>query len=245
MSLKIQIASDLHFEFGDKEYKSNIIKHLSKSNSDVLVLAGDITCRKDIFETLKEFSNNFNSVVYVTGNHEHYGTHIDKIRDIRNNVLDSFSNVYWLDNSTCEISGQRFIGCTLWFPYDKLNQLYEKNLNDFYSILNFREWVYKENENSVKYLSDHVTETDIVVTHHLPTNCSIHKNYQNDILNRFFVCNMNEMISKNAPKIAIHGHTHHQFDYVFHKTRIIANPLGYPEEHKSGEIFDFAKIIEI
>jgi Icc-related predicted phosphoesterase len=243
--MKIQIASDLHFEFGDKEYKLNIIKQLKKANPDVLVLAGDITSRKEIYNTLHQFSDNFNSVVYVTGNHEHYGTHIDKIREIRNDVLDSFSNVHWLDNSKCEIQEQRFVGCTLWFPYDRLNQLYEKNLNDFYSILNFREWVYKENLASVDYLDDTVTENDIVVTHHLPTNCSIHKNYQNDNLNRFFVCNMNDMIKNNKPKIIVHGHSHFQFDYIFHKTRIVANPLGYPEENKSGEIFDFAKIIEI
>lgn len=110
MSLKIQIASDLHFEFGDKHYKQRIIQELKKANSDVLVLAGDITTRKDIFDSLKCFSNEFNSVVYVTGNHEHYGTHIDKIRDIRNKVLNSFSNVHWLDNSSCEIQGQKFIG---------------------------------------------------------------------------------------------------------------------------------------
>ena len=243
--MKIQIASDLHFEFGDKDYKKEIIQKLSKADSDVLVLAGDITSRKDIFETLKDFSNSFESIVYVTGNHEHYGTHIDKIREIRNDVLDSFFNVHWLDNSKCEIKEQRFIGCTLWFPFDKLNQLYEKNLNDFYSIHNFREWVYKENLASVDYLEDTVCENDIVITHHLPTNCSIHRNHQNDNLNRFFVCNMNEMIKKNSPKIIFHGHTHYQFDYIFNKTRIISNPLGYPGEHKSGEKFDFAKIIEI
>lgn len=242
--MKIQIASDLHFEFGDKNYKSDIIKQLSKANSDVLVLAGDITSRKEIFETLKEFSENFNSIVYVTGNHEHYGTHIDKIRDIRNDVLDSFSNVHWLDNSTCEISGQRFIGCTLWFPYDSLNQLYERDMNDFRSILNFREWVYKENEQSVKYLNENITENDIVVTHHLPSNKCVHEKYKNSDLNRFFVCNVEKLILEKSPKHWIFGHTHEQLGFQINKTRLISNPLGYPDEHKSGEIFNFVKIIE-
>lgn len=244
MSLKIQIASDLHFEFGDKEYKSNIIQELKKANADVLVLAGDITCRKDIFETLKEFSENFNSIVYVTGNHEHYGTHIDKIRDIRNDVLDSFSNVHWLDNSTCEIFGQRFIGCTLWFPYDPMNQIYEKFMTDFQSIHEFQSWVYKENDYSVKYLSRSIDSESIVVTHHLPSYKCVHEKYKNSELNRFFVCDIESTIEEKSPKYCLFGHTHECLDFQINKTRVISNPLGYPGENKSGEKFNFTKIIE-
>ena len=245
MSVKIQIASDLHFEFGDKHYKQRIIDDLKKANSDVLVLAGDITTRKDIFDSLRLFSENFNSVVYVTGNHEHYGTLIDKIREIRNNVLDSFPNVHWLDNSECEIQGQKFIGCTLWFPYDSMNQIYERGMNDFSSILNFREWVYKENENSVKYLSKNTDSDSIVVTHHLPSYKCVHGNYKHSKLNRFFVCDLTQLIKEESPKLFISGHTHSKFDFLLNSTRMVCNPLGYPDEHKSGEIFDFAKIIEV
>jgi len=243
--MKIQIASDLHFEFGDKEYKSNIIKKLAESNSDVLVLAGDICSRKEIFEILKDFSNSFESIVYVTGNHEHYGTHINKIRDIRTDVLDSFSNVHWLDNSETTIKGQKFIGCTLWFPYDPMNQLYENIMNDFRSIHNFQEWVYVENEYSVKYLNRKMDSETIVVTHHLPSYKSVHEKYKYSELNRFFVCDLENLIEEESPKMFINGHTHESFDYELFKTRIISNPLGYPGEYKSGEKFDFAKIIEI
>ena len=244
--MKIQIASDLHFEFGDKRtYRERILSELKKANSDVLVLAGDICSRKEIFETLRHFSENFNSVVYVTGNHEHYGYHIDKIREIRNNVLDSFSNVHWLDNSSCEIQGQRFIGCTLWFPYDSMNQIYERGMNDFSSILNFREWVYEENENSVKYLSKNIDSNSIVVTHHLPSYKCVHQNYKNSELNRFFVCDLTQLIEEESPKYWISGHTHSRFDFLLNSTRMVCNPLGYPNEHKSGEIFNFAKTIEV
>ena len=244
--MKIQIASDLHFEFGESNRTpKNVIHQLKKANTDVLVLAGDITCRKDIFEILKEFSNNFNSVVYVTGNHEHYGTHIDKIREIRNDVLDSFSNVHWLDDSSCKISGQRFIGCTLWFPYDPMNQLYEKNMNDFYSIHEFRSWVYKENEASVKYLNENTTENDIVVTHHLPSYKCVHEKYKYSELNRFFVCDIESTIEERSPKYYLFGHTHECLDFQINKTRVISNPLGYPGENKSDKKFNFAKIIEV
>lgn len=243
--MKIQIASDLHFEFGDKEYKSSIIKKLAEAKSDVLVLAGDICSRKNIFETLKDFSNSFESIVYVTGNHEHYGTHINQIRDIRNDVLNLFSNVSWLDNSSCEIQGQKFIGCTLWFPYDPMNQIYENLMNDFYSIHNFREWVYKENEYSVKYLNRNVDSNSIVITHHLPSYKCVHEKFKDSELNRFFVCDMTQLIEEESPKFFIFGHTHFKFDFEISKTRLVSNPLGYPGEHKSSEEFNFAKIIEI
>lgn len=242
--MKIQIASDLHFECWGSDSK-NIIEKLSKSKADVLILAGDIDSRKNIFSSLKLFSDLYEHVIYVSGNHEHYGTHIDQLRKTRDLVHTQIPNCHWLDNNEVTINNQKFIGCTLWFRNNSLNQLYEKNISDFGSILNFKEWVYVENENSIKYLSDNITDSSIVVTHHLPLEESVHWSYKNDNLNRFFLCDMSSVIQEKKPKYYIHGHTHCCFDYEYGNTRVIANPLGYPGEYKVDTIFDFEKVIKI
>lgn len=117
-------------------------------------------------------------------------------------------------------------------------------MNDFRSILNFREWVYKENLASVDYLEDTVCENDIVVTHHLPSNKCVHANYKDSELNRFFVCDITRLIEKNSPKLFISGHTHKSYDFLINSTSMICNPLGYPNENNKNE-FDWNKIFDL
>jgi len=236
--MKIQIASDLHTEFIRPKEVEAFVKKL-QSDAKVIVLAGDICSREKIIYTLHLFSEMYEHVVYVNGNHELYGTHIDKIREKKRYVP---KNVHWLDNSVVEIDNQRFIGCTLWFRFDPMNQIYEKGMNDFYSILNFRDYVYKENETSVNYLTNNIQKNDIVVSHHLPSNKSVHPKYLGSPLNRFFVCEMDDVIEKTKPKYYLHGHTHEQMNYKLFNTQVIANPHGYPNETND---FVWNKIIEV
>lgn len=42
----------------------------------------------------------------------------------------------------------------------------------------------------------------------------------------------------------IHGHSHDRCDYLLGKTRIIANPLGYPNEVRSLEAFRSSLLFE-
>lgn len=110
------------------------------------------------------------------------------------------------------------------------------------SILNFRDYVYKENENSVKFLSENITKNSIVVTHHLPTYKSVHPKYHGSELNRFFVCEMDNIIEKNKPNYWLHGHSHENQDYRLFNSKVICNPYGYPGESKD---FISNKIIEV
>ena len=236
--MKIQIASDLHTEFLPVKKQEEFCKTF-QTDANAIILAGDICSHNRLVFILSVFSKMYEHVIYVNGNHELYGTHIDLLRAKKIHLPD---NVHWLDNSAVTINNQRFIGCTLWFRNDPLNQIYERGMNDFYSILNFREYVYKENEKSVNYLSKNIQENDIVVTHHLPSNKSIHPMYFGSPLNRFFVCEMDDVIEKTKPKYFFHGHTHSKIDYQLFNTRVICNPHGYPDENKT---FDFDTFIEV
>lgn len=240
--MKIQIASDLHTEFILPK-KQEVFCRSLQTDANSIILAGDICSHNRFIFILSIFSEMYEHVIYVNGNHELYGTHIDSLRLKKNHLPE---NVHWLDNSTVTINNHRFIGCTLWFRNDSMNQIYERGMNDFYSILNFREYVYKENENSIKYLSENIQKNDIVVTHHLPSNKSVHPKYKGDVLNRFFVCEMDDVIEKTKPGYVIHGHSHCKSDYKIGSTRIICNPHGYPGENDNeNDKFDSNTFIEV
>ena len=57
-------------------------------------------------------------------------------------------------------------------------------------------------------------------------------------MNVFFVCDMAPHVRERQPKLWIHGHSHDCCDYMLAKTRVVANPLGYPSEPRSLEAFE-------
>jgi Icc-related predicted phosphoesterase len=153
-----------------------------------------------------------------------------------------------LDNTkiTLNISGENFefIGCTLWFPNLPGNLELSRGWNDFKSIQNFRDYVYKENAISQEFLKQNINENSIVVTHYLPSEKSVHAKYKGDDYNVFFVCDMEDLIKEKNPKLHIFGHTHEKMDYIINKTRLVSNAKGYPNEN-TAEPFDYFKIVEI
>ena len=88
----------------------------------------------------------------------------------------------------------------------------------------------------------------IVVTHHAPSEHSIHPRYQLSMLNPAFASNLNKFIIEN-PNIRLwcHGHVHNSFDYILGKTRVVCEPLGYGNENRRRQKlpFDYGKRISI
>lgn len=63
--MKIQIVSDLHWEFSYLKIK--------RTDCDVLVLAGDIVVAQQL-NKLHNIARDFScDIIYITGNHEYYG----------------------------------------------------------------------------------------------------------------------------------------------------------------------------
>jgi Icc-related predicted phosphoesterase len=114
----------------------------------------------------------------------------------------------------------------MWFPYDPLNQLHEKHWPDFENISRLSEWVYKSNRAFVE-VADKITAETVVITHHLPSRRSVAPQFQSSEMNRFFVCDMSQIIVERRPRLWLHGHTHESLDYLHEATRVVCNPFGY------------------
>lgn len=231
--MKIQVLSDLHLEFSWPGAGRYFVNSLDPEGVDVLILAGDICTFRQMTESIGMICRRYEDarVIWVHGNHEYYGSGRSEIVHLTEQCLNENTNLTWLDNDFVEIDGQRFLGTPLWFRNEDDNDLYERGMNDFHVIRDFRLWVYQQNEEALKFLNENMCEGDIVITHHMPLEESIAPMFKGSSLNRFFLCDMQEEIIARTPKLWIHGHTHCSFDYKVEcnegQCQIVANPRGY------------------
>jgi predicted phosphodiesterase len=224
--MNLQILSDLHLEFHGP-HELEFIDSLDKAGVDVVVVAGDLCCADFLSYAIETLCGQYREVVYVTGNHEYYRASAGQVHDLLGSLRSALGNFHWLQNSTVELAGVRFAGTTLWFRDDPENVAYEEMLSDFQLIRDFKPWVYRENARALEFLQTEAPLADVVVTHHLPSKQSIAPQFENDPLNRFFLCDVDDLIQRAGPALWVHGHTHVSVDTHVGRTRIVCNPLGY------------------
>lgn len=250
--MKIQVMSDLHFEHMRPNAVKAFFESFIKPRPDTtLVLAGDITScshhhgkQNEALAQFSDFAAAYRNVVYVPGNHEHYGSSIGEVAAYLDRVEKALPNFHVLRRGRVKVlDGYRFLGDTMWVRSHHTNKKYERFLSDF-RFIEEPHTMYLENRDFRLFLNENLKQGDIVVTHHLPCSGSVAAEYAGDQLNRFFLSNEEMAIYTYKPALWIHGHTHHQFDYVFDETRIVANPKGYPNEYTSKG-WNPEKIIEL
>jgi len=148
--MKIALASDIHLEFGG-------ITLDNTEGADVLILAGDI-CVANHFvgqpgvrnaythrlsaeyrEFFDHVCREFQHVVYIMGNHEHYSGDVAHTYRILREHLD-YPNLHILEKETWTHMGHTFVGGTLWTDMNRSDPLTlmhtQGSMNDFREVLN-------------------------------------------------------------------------------------------------------------
>ena len=269
--MRINVMSDLHLEFAD----------LTLPGGDVLILSGDLCEAKNIkkalynrdmvlleherkdqrpdrwYRFLEEECGKYREVIYVMGNHEHYGFQYQKsYAHIAEQLPD---NVTLLENQTHTIDDVTFVGATLWTDCNKKDPhtMYylRQSMNDYRQVTMFNEAksVYhrltpdktvEDHYKSRNFIRETVeanpTGKFVVCTHHAPSKASIKPRYANDtLMNGGYSSDLSELILDNPQiKVWTHGHTHDMFDYMIGSTRVICNPRGYKYYEERAEQFD-------
>jgi Icc-related predicted phosphoesterase len=223
-TLRIRVLSDLHLEF-HRDGGASFLGPLAARDDEVLVVAGDLTNAARLGATLRRLAERFPAVVYTLGNHEYYGSDRESVHASVRDACARSANLHWLECSSAVIGGVRFVGSTLWFPEDR--QAPKWGLNDFHLIHDFEDWVYEDNRRAVVYLREAARPDTVVVTHHLPSQRSVHPMFAGSPLNPFFVSDVEETLRARQPPLWIHGHTHVSMDYRIGSTRVVCNPFGY------------------
>ena len=250
--MRINLISDLHLEFST---------NVKLPGGDVLVMAGDICEVKNLKQAKYQdwFFNEcakYQEVIYVLGNHEHYGNRLQKSYAMASEYMPE--NVTILEDQTKEIEGVLFVGSTLWTDMNDRDRstmsMCDQFMNDhrYVTVYNEKKNAYHRltaectvdiHDRSLAYIK-HVVENDnglpiVVVTHHAPSFSSVGEKFKHEtLMNGGFVSNLDAFIESH-PQIRywLHGHVHNFNDYTVGSTRIISNPRGYDGyEHRA---FDF------
>ena len=244
--MKLHIVSDLHLEF-DPGWT------LPETDSDVLILAGDI---HPGLKGMSAFSKVGKPVLFVPGNHEFYGEQMKGLSAAMR-LYAGACHVTLLDCDQAVIQGVRFLGATLWTDF-ALNGTCEqeaalaeadRHMNDYVSIRYGEGWLRPEETLDAHrlaraWLAARLAEAHdgptVVITHHAPHPGSIHARYQGNALNPSFASDLTPLMGRAG--LWIHGHTHGSADYRVNGTRVICNPKGYRNENQD---FQPGLVVEI
>jgi predicted phosphodiesterase len=262
--MKICITSDNHLDKADYDLKNT-------ENAKVLIMAGDMMEASDLKkyppETydldyiqkphgieramryrgfLERVSDQFEHVIYVMGNHEHWNGKLDHSYDILHDECSKFSNIHLLEKQVKIIDDITFVGTTLWTDARKRDPMVMwdigREMKDYTRIKigskpSRKLWVadtVNEHEKSMKFIKDyvqsHIDERIVMVTHHCPSLRSIAPYYRagNGLCNYAYVTDLDDFILDH-PRIEmwISGHVHEHFDYHIGNARIIHHARGY------------------
>jgi Icc-related predicted phosphoesterase len=248
--MRLHILSDLHLEFAP--FTAPAVQ------ADAVILAGDIGNGHDGLEwALKAFVDR--PVVYVLGNHEFYGQRLQQlIKDLHE--LAAGTSVHLLENETCIIGDVVFLGATLWTDF-ALNGdpvmaevIAQTSLNDFQRIRTLPQYyrltpadTHRLHLESRRWLEAQFLALKgrkvVVVTHHAPSKESIPPRFAGDPCNPAFASDLSAFIVETEARVWVHGHIHCCCDYTLGKTRVLANPRGYPAETRHG--FEPGLVVEV
>jgi hypothetical protein len=268
--MRVNVISDLHLEFGD----------LTLPGGDVLILSGDVVEAKHLkladytpeiialsertgmkhhryMRFFYEECAKYKDVIYVMGNHEHYGYRFDKTYNHLKENLPG--NIHLLEKESIELNGVVFVGATLWTDCNNADPItmytLKHSMNDYRVVQNFYpaknlyhkltpEATFADHVKAKNYISKTAKEAGdkpvVVVTHHSPSRLSTKEKYQADHhMNGGYSSNLEEFILDHPNiKVWTHGHTHDVFDYPIGDTRIMCNPRGYSGYEQRARDFD-------
>jgi predicted phosphodiesterase len=249
--MKLGLISDVHLEFyrfdprvdmpgcSRKPIEGYTYFHFgfalpTETDADVLVVAGDIHPDEKVRTAFKnKLEDHYKKpVLFSLGNHDsYYG--------------------FWPHMSEPifeEIDGVTFGIASLWTDFPDLEKAhhYRKELNDFRLIdgITVEKWL-----KTHRYHREALYKAapDVVITHHAPSYRSVKSSFVGDVLNMYYVSDMDEEVEdmgKRGTKVWFHGHTHHTCDYQIEDVRVVCNAFGYPGEKGRGAMPEW-KVVEI
>lgn len=230
--MKLQIYSDLHNEFAVFEAPAVA--------ADLVILAGDIhTKARGVIWAGEAFSC---PVIYICGNHEFYGGHID--HTLRKMKEAALPHVHVLENETFIWNQTRFLCATGWTDYSATGHVEDATgtalgrMNDFRVIRiddDFRRLhpsdLISRNHATYDWLAQELDKPfdgkTVVVTHHAPVLEVVGDKYEGHLI-AAYTNSWHALLEK--ADLWVFGHTHRAIDVKLGRCHVVSNPRGYPRE---------------
>lgn len=252
--LRILLLSDLHHELVRRYGESPA--SLPDVACDLVVLAGDIDVGvAGVRWAAAESDRLGKPILYVAGNHEHYGQDIGaNLRALRRAALGT--GVHFLENNRVDLGGARFLGCTLWTDYQAGTEDYSAamtligaRLPDHQLIRSAKRpftpaLARRRHRRSAHWLANELARPfsgpTVVISHHGPSGHCAHPLFSPGPLDGAFFSMRDDLVAR--ADLWMFGPTHQSLDTRVADCRLVSNQCGYRGE-TSG--FDPAKIVSL
>ena len=257
--MNIAYINDLHIDHHikynknkEKFYKSiksfiiNLINESHLNEKDVLIIAGDLSHYNDISHLVLEiFSQYFNIVFFVPGNHDYYlisNSQLNKHESSLNRVKNLIYQCYDLKNVVIfhssfndnyyQYKDKLFGGLTMTSLPKTEEEItfYNLFMNDKKYITN--DVAYLNQQDLLQYNQLKDKNLNIFISHYPIITTDSHLLHLNDGSLGSYKCEVSELI---AP-INFFGHVHEIKNYKFDKYQFYTSALGYPHEHLNTKI---------
>ena len=245
--MKLWVMSDLHCELTQGW---DLPPPDCRPDYDVMVMAGDLMPRMERGVAWLRDRVRDKPVIYVPGNHEFYGTDVDRTV-AKARELAAGTNVFVLQDETVHLDGVLFAGTTLWTDF-ALNGDPEAGMRDAGTTMNdyrrIRHMNYERRLRPVDTFARHRRSRAfieglllapreqplVVVTHHAPCAAGLPP-YRGgpgsppaDPVAPAYASDLTELMDRErAPALWIFGHTHISADMEIGRTRVVSNSKGY------------------
>ena len=246
--MKIQIASDLHFEIWRRFMPDGQHQFAPDAARDLLILAGDITDGKRQFGvSFVRRELDVSPVIYVPGNHEYYHAPRRDTETFWRAFARDNEGFHYLNDDTVALGGLRFYGAE-WCSdfWGKPPIQFHTVIEDFHVTPGWDTYQHlEEHKRITARIAEQAGKLDVVVTHFPPTLGAIDQElYADDHNNPYFVNDAEPLVRYVGAKLWVSGHTHSPFDHQVGQTRVIGNPRGYPHsDPRPG--FSVTKTVEV
>jgi len=242
----IDYVSDLHMDFSGAAIPESFFK---EDAARVLVIAGDameVERYKDHMEFWDRVSDHWETVLMISGNHEHYRSVFQETVATMREVLKGYPNIHVLDNETFELDGVLFLGATLWTDFNNADHVAmytaRRGMNDYRMIKDVGEMrgilvpetTLEAHRRSLFWLGVQLdlnpTKPCVVITHHAPHIKSEEEQYSRmGDLNYAYYTDLEGFILDHPNVLHwIHGHMHTRKSYTVGDTQVHCNARGYP-----------------
>lgn len=252
-----RIWSDLHLESGswDPAWFEN-------SEGQYLILAGDIqeiNKHKNSLDFFHKCNDSFIKTFYVPGNHEHWGTYVEKWEKAKAYFAEQgFDNIVLMQKDTFVVEDITIFGATMWYDASHLNHGQTRaelkyEIKDYQYIKSGRRgtivgiWpldVVFWNYDHITWLKEQVSACrtkKLVITHHAPTPFSKDPTFEND--HKEYVNDLD--LTEIPADFWVHGHVHYSHYYIVDDVTVVCNPRGYELYDAVNERFDHQFTIEL
>lgn len=252
------VLSDLHME---STRGWDLPAANARPDFDVMVVAGDLITRMERGVTWLLQRVTDRPVIYVGGNHEAYGTDLDRTIE-KARIAAAGTNVHILENDSVNIAGTVFIGATGWTDFnlfgDPVRAMHAAGelMNDYRKIrvrnyelrLRPAHALARHNETRAflkRELGRPRIQPRVVVTHMGFHAEAVRRGFERDLISAAYTSD--DPIE--GADLWLYGHTHESRDFQAGTTRVVSNAKGYGP-WRAGETwenpqFDPTMIVEI